>query len=187
MKKQVKNPRKAGPLFSLFLIFSIFLIFTIIMTAGATMDKLLLEREDVFRNEKGIKENSTTKEDFSYSFQEVESVDLSELPRRIKEEGVNRFFLSEVVIIDDLYTPKIHACLSDQNGMPLYSPYIYDFWSLLTYPEQMSPKIVLVRYRLLPEDNSSFQPNKSCYIKEIINEDDWMDVEKKYNFRKELF
>jgi hypothetical protein len=103
---------------------------------------------------------------------------------RLREDRIARYFLSEVELINNLYTPIIHICLHE-TGVPIYSSYIYETWSLLDYPKD-KPEIALIRYLLLPEDNDNFKPNESCYIKEIESENDWKEIEK-YNFYEYLF
>lgn len=120
-------------------------------------------------------------------FQSAEGINLPEDSMRIKEEGIDRFFLSKVVIIDNRYIPMVHACLFDKDQKPLFPLYIYDFWSSLDYPNQPPYKVILVRYRVFPEDNYFFQPDKECYIKEIETEEDWREMEEKYDFYRELF
>jgi hypothetical protein len=186
MRKINKKSGKWSRLYCFFSLFSFCFIFVLLVTMGRTINDLFLETEDVPENNVKNEESLTLNEDFSYSFQQIENVDLFEFSRRVKKEGIRRFFLSEVVV-NDLYVPKIHVCLFNQNDSPRYPHYIYDSWSSLSYPEESFPEIALVRYLLLPEDNDFFQPDKSCYIKEIVSENDWIEVNGKYKFFEELF
>jgi len=104
---------------------------------------------------------------------------------RLRETGVERYFLSDVKLIGFYYTPVIHACLFEE-GRPIHPFYIYETWSMVDYPEP-SPEIALVRYLLLPEDNSDFQPERNCYIKKIKTEQDWRELEEKYGFSRDQF
>lgn len=104
----------------------------------------------------------------------------------LKDVGIERYFLSEITLINGYYTPKIHLCLFKEEK-PIYPSYIYDTWSVLTYPDHHYPQIALVRYLLLPQDNVNFQPNKACYIKEIKEEKDWQLIKENYGFNKEQF
>lgn len=106
---------------------------------------------------------------------------------RVEEEAVDRFFLSEVVNIDNRYVPMVHSCLFNRNGDPLFPLYIYNHFSSLSYPEKPPYEVVLIRYRVLPEDDFLFRPDKKCYIEEIKSEEDWTRLEKQYNFSKDLF
>jgi hypothetical protein len=112
---------------------------------------------------------------------------LLETKIRVEEEAVDRFFLSEVVSIDNHYVPTIHSCLFDRNGEPLFPLYIYNHFSSLGYPQKPPYDVILIRYRLLPEDNLLFHPEKKCYIQEIKSDSDWTKVEKQYNFSRDLF
>ncbi len=102
----------------------------------------------------------------------------------LRESGIDRYFLTEVDFINNSYTPVIHTCLFEK-GMPIYPSYVYETWARINYPDNR-PEIAIVRYRLLPEDNNDFQPNETCYIKEIKTESDWQEIEQ-YGFRKDLF
>jgi len=104
----------------------------------------------------------------------------------LKETGIERFFLSEVELVDVYYVPTIHLCLFDK-GRPIYPLYVYESWSLLNYPEKPPPQIALVRYLLLPRDNPAFQPDKACFIKEIKTEKDWQELGEKYGFSRDQF
>ena len=106
---------------------------------------------------------------------------------RLREAGVERYFLSEVKLIDSRFTPTIHACLFREQGDPIYPRYVYETWSAVRYPEQPPAQIALMRYLLLPEDNTDFQPDGSCYIKEIETEQDWQELEEKYGFSRRQF
>ena len=106
--------------------------------------------------------------------------------QKLKKMGIERYFLSRVDLVNNYFTPLIHLCLFN-NGNPIYSQYVYETWSLVNYPDTGIPKISLVRYLLLPDDNPSFQPNKECFIKEIITEQDWQDIKIKYGFTKDQF
>ncbi len=105
--------------------------------------------------------------------------------QRLEQSGIDRYFLSEIKLINNRYTFVISTCLTDK-GNPIYPNYVYETWSMLDYPES-EPEIGLIKYKLLPEDNDSFQPNEACYIKEIKTESDWQEVEEKYGFRQNLF
>lgn len=104
----------------------------------------------------------------------------------LKETGIERYFLSEVELVDVYYVPTVHLCLFER-GKPIYPLYVYETWSLLIYPEKPPPQIALVRYLLLPRDNPDFQPNKTCFIKEIKNEKDWQELREKYGFSRDQF
>ncbi len=104
---------------------------------------------------------------------------------RLRELGVERYFLSEVKLIEARYTPVINTCLIEDNK-PLYPPYVYETRSTVYYPEER-PDTALVRYLLLPEDNPDFQPDTACYIKEIEAEADWQEVEERYGFSRRQF
>jgi len=103
----------------------------------------------------------------------------------LRETGVERYFLSEVELIDARYTPIVHTCLFAEEE-PIYPLYVYETWSMLDYPE-LKPEIALMRYLLLPEDDPDFQPDKNCFIKEIKTEKDWQELEEKYGFSKSRF
>ncbi len=105
---------------------------------------------------------------------------------RLRKSGIERYFLSEVELINLHYTAKIHTCLYER-GRPIYPPYVYDTWALVNYPEEPFPQIILIRYLLLPEDNPDFRPDKNCFIKEIKTEKDWQELKEKYGFFKEQF
>lgn len=104
----------------------------------------------------------------------------------LKETGIVRYFLSEIELIGGYYTPTVHLCLFER-GRPIYPLYVYETWSLLTYPEKPPPRIALIRYLLLPRDNSDFQPDKTCFIKEIKTEKDWQELGEKYGFSRDQF
>jgi len=106
--------------------------------------------------------------------------------QKLKKMGIERYFLSRVDLVNNYFTPLIHLCLFN-TGNPIYSQYVYETWALVNYPDTGIPKISLVRYLLLPDDNPSFQPNKECFIKEIITEQDWQDIKIKYGFTKDQF
>jgi hypothetical protein len=109
-----------------------------------------------------------------------------EILARLKKTAIERYFLSEVELIDGIYTSTIFLCLFEL-GKPIYPSYIYGTKSMSYYPNTIAPEIALVRYLLLPEDNSDFQPDKGCFIKEIKIDKDWQEVKQKYNFSKDLF
>jgi hypothetical protein len=104
---------------------------------------------------------------------------------RLREAGIERYFLTGVELIGDYYTPTIHTCLFEE-GKPIYPLYIYETWSEANYPE-LKPEISLIRYLLLPEDNLNFQPDKNCFIKEIKTEQDWQELKEKYDFSRSQF
>jgi hypothetical protein len=106
---------------------------------------------------------------------------------RVEEEAVDRFFLSKVMIVDNRYVPTIHSCLFNRSGEPIFPLYIYETWSSLSYPQKPPYEVILMRYRILPEDNLLFHFGESCYIEEIKSDRDWEDARVKYNFSKELF
>ena len=106
--------------------------------------------------------------------------------QELKKSGIERYFLSKVDLVGNYYTPLVHLCLFD-NGKPIYSQYVYETWALVNYPNTGIPKINLVRYLLLPRDNSNFQPDEKCFIKEIKTEQDWKDIQTKYGFTKDQF
>ena len=106
---------------------------------------------------------------------------------RLRETGVERYFLSEVKLIDGSFAPTIYACLFREQGDPIHPRYVYETWSVVRYPEQPPAQIALMRYILLPEDNTDFQPDSSCYIKEIKTEEDWRELEEKYGFSRRQF
>ena len=105
--------------------------------------------------------------------------------QRLQKERVERYFLSEVDWTGSSFGLRMHDCLYSGNR-PIYPFYIYETWSYLAYPDAI-PEIALVRYLLLPEDNTDFQPDKNCFIKEIKTEQDWREVEEKYNFSRNRF
>lgn len=109
-----------------------------------------------------------------------------ETMQKLKETGIERYFLSEVELINFHYTPTIHLCLFSV-GMPIYPLYLYESWSQAVYPNEPPYQIALVKYLLLPEDNFDFQPEKDCFIKEIKTEKDWQEVKEKYGFSREQF
>lgn len=104
-----------------------------------------------------------------------------DLLAKLKESGIERYFLSKVEVMNNHYIPSVYLCLF-KDGKPIYPNYIYETWSLLNYPDNLSPEIMLVRYILLPEDNANFNLDKSCFIKEIKTAKDWQEVENKYGF-----
>ncbi len=107
------------------------------------------------------------------------------LADRIKSEvnddyDIRRFFLSK---IDKDYIPAVHWCLfkNKDRMFPIYPSYVYENWGVL--PEDSpNPEVSIVTYFLLPEDNARFNPDSSCYIKEIKTDRDWEEVESNYNF-----
>jgi len=105
--------------------------------------------------------------------------------QRLQKERVERYFLSEVDGVSSSFSLRVHDCLF-AGGRTIYPLYIYGTWSYLAYPDAI-PEIALVRYLLLPEDNPNFQPDKNCFIKEIKTEQDWQEVEEKYNFSRRRF
>lgn len=117
--------------------------------------------------------------------EEIEQVSPETL-YRLREVGVERYFLSEVKLIGVYYTPMVHTCLFEKEK-PIYPLYIYETQSLAIYPEKPPPEIALIRYLLLPEDNPDFQPDKACYIKEIKTDEDWQEVEEEYGFSRRQF
>ena len=104
---------------------------------------------------------------------------------KLREAGIERYFLSEVQLIDGRFTPTVHTCLFKDDEL-IYPPYIYETNAMVIYPE-IKPEIILVRYLLLPEDNTDFQPDGSCYIKEIETDQDWQELEEKYGFSRRQF
>ena len=105
---------------------------------------------------------------------------------KLKNNGIERYFLSKVELIGNYYTPLVHLCLF-KDGMPIYPQYVYETWALINYPSNQVPKIALVRYKLLPEDNANFNLDKNCFIKEIKTSQDWQEVEEKYGFSRLKF
>ena len=105
---------------------------------------------------------------------------------QLKKVGIERYFLSEINLIASRYTSKIHTCLYNGNR-PRFPQYIYETWSMLSYPQNPPHEIALVRYSLLPVDNNRFIIDDDCYIKEIDTPADWAYVSKKYGFQKENF
>ena len=101
---------------------------------------------------------------------------------RLKESGVERYFLSKV----ENYDIIIHNCLFER-GRPIYPSYVYGTWSFVFYPEKPPPEIALVKYLLLPEDSARFQPNRECFIREIKTERDWQEIGERYNFSRNQF
>jgi len=174
--KKIK-PKKDISFFAFFVILII-----LIMIFGGLYFKFMFEQERLaLRKELGIilEEDPAVKER-----REPTS---AETLFRLRETGVERYFLSEVQLIDGRFTPAIHACLFGEEGDPLYPRYVYETWSAVRYPEQPPTQIALMRYLLLPEDNLDFQPDTACYIKEIKTEADWREVEEKYGFSRRQF
>lgn len=105
---------------------------------------------------------------------------------KLKESGIDRYFLAKIDLINGYYTPTVHLCLFE-NGDPVYSQYLYETWAIVTHPKDLTPVISLVKYQLLPEDNDDFQLDKNCFIKEIKTENDWRELKDKYGFSKDQF
>lgn len=105
---------------------------------------------------------------------------------KLKESGIERYFLSNVELMNNHYVPVIYLCLF-KEGKPIYPLYVYETWALVNYPDDLSPKVALIKYRLLPEDNANFNLDKNCFIREIRTDNDWQEMEEKYSFSKKQF
>jgi len=105
---------------------------------------------------------------------------------QLRKEGIGRYFLTKVKLINNSYIPLVNLCLF-QNGQPIYPLYIYETWSLVNYPDSLNPQKALVKFLLLPKDNKNFQLDKSCFLKEIKTDADWIEMENKYNFSQKQF
>jgi hypothetical protein len=176
-----KTSRKKELLFflSITLIVVFLFIFLIFYFRGLLKEERLIMKKELEK----IVWQKAEKGDLKIMSEEEKT--LPETFYQLKESGVERYFLSEVELIDVYYTPIIHLCLYEK-GKTVFPLYVYETWSTLYFPDQ-KPEIALIKYLLLPEDNSEFQPNKSCYIKEIKTEDDWQEINEKYNFSKSQF
>jgi len=89
-----------------------------------------------------------------------------------------KYFLSEVELVENVYMPSLVKCLVDENGNEIYVE-----WSAIYHPAYPPHKIALVRVEF---QDKGISLNKTCFIKEIITEEDWGSI-KKYNFFKERF
>ncbi len=177
---KLKKDLKKNKTFLSILIVSIILAFAvsfIFFNRIIERERLKMKRE----MEKIIWNSGQTPENLS----EREDETTPQAFQRLEQSGINRYFLSEVKLINNRYTPIINTCLTDK-GVPIYPSYIYETWSRINYPDS-EPEIGLIRYKLLSEDNDDFQPNETCYIKEIKTDSDWQEVKEKYNSHKGLF
>ena len=104
---------------------------------------------------------------------------------KLRTEAVERYFFSQVQLVDGYYIPTVNLCLYEL-GQPLYPSYVYDTFSTLYHPQNSPYQKALVRFLLLPEDNEDFRLSSNCFIKEIKSEQDWQEIES-YGFFRELF
>ena len=96
--------------------------------------------------------------------------------KQISDSG--RYFLSEVELIENTYTPALIKCLFDEEGNQIYQQ-----WSVIYYPSYPAYEVALVRVEL----NEGISLSDTCFIKEMLTEKDWLEIETKYNFSKEKF
>jgi len=108
----------------------------------------------------------------------VNALGFSELGSQdVKGSDTGRYFLSEVELTENMYTPTITRCFFDEQGE------VYRQWSAVYHPSDPPYRVVLVRVELL--ENTSL--NETCFIKEIATEEDWEEVEARYGFSREKF
>ena len=96
--------------------------------------------------------------------------------KQISDSG--RYFLSEVELIENRYSPSLTRCLFDEQGTQLYQE-----WSAIYYPADPPYEAALVRLKL----NKGISLSDACFIREIVTEKDWQEIEKTYNFSKNKF
>lgn len=186
----IKNiiSKKNKPIF-LFILTGIFFILILIILGFYFLN--LIKQERIMIRESLNTINQTTSEPNNIvsqvpAYEPYLDQGFSESFIQAQSNKIPRFFLSDIKIINSLYTPIVHTCLF-QNGEPIYPRYIYETWSSLSFPTSANPEITLVKYSLLPEDNANFQPNSDCFIKEIKTEEDWREIGQKYNFYRARF
>ena len=102
----------------------------------------------------------------------------SEKPIPEKQTDTARYFLSQVEVIENRHTPALVKCLFDEKETPLYQE-----WSAIYYPSDPPYEVALVRVEL----NEGISLSDTCFIKEMLTEKDWQEIETKYNFSKEKF
>lgn len=93
--------------------------------------------------------------------------------------GVNRYFISNVELKEKKYAPALKECLPDKEMGKLYID-----WSAIYYPSIRPYEVSLVRINFV---NKDYELDKKCFIKEIITEEDWKEVENKYRLSKSDF
>ncbi len=174
-KKEIKQEKFFLFLFSLIIILIILILF---FYFNNLIKKERLESEK--RLERLILESGKLPKNLLENQEQTSPETLNKL----RESAISRYFLSNIELINNSYTPIIQTCLY-KGGSAIYPLYIYETWSSVNYPED-KPEVALIRYLLLPGDNDNFKPNQSCYIKEIVTDNDWREIEK-YNFYKNLF
>ncbi|MEM3504145.1 MAG: hypothetical protein QW134_07985, partial [Nitrososphaeria archaeon] len=151
LRQNKKNILK-GMLVLIFILL-IIIIIKIIITRELNKIKLEINKEILLQQSSN---NSTAI---------IDSTELSpQLIEQLDKEGITRYFLSEVEVINNHYVPKVYLCLFN-NGQPLYSKYIYETWAQMNYPNNYQPKITLLKFRVLPKDNEKFHIDSSCFIK----------------------
>lgn len=97
----------------------------------------------------------------------------------IQKQESGRYFLSKVDLIENRWTPALIKCLFDEGGNE-----IYQGWSAIYYPPHPPYDAALVKVKF--QDKEIFL-DKTCFISEIKSEEEWQEVEIKYNFLKEKF
>ncbi|MGB9707515.1 MAG: hypothetical protein ACPL1D_02050 [Microgenomates group bacterium] len=166
------------------LVLIIFFLFFIILVF--IMRYLVIREIDKARYEF----NKTLLEINSYNSHNTSIIDYNatspDISLKLKDKGVTHFYLSELEKINNHYVPKVYLCLF-KNGQPIYPRYVYENWSQLNYPNNINPKVSLLKFIFLPEDDKDFIIDSKCYLKEIKTDRDWQNVKEKYGFSKELF
>jgi len=173
-KKLKKDPKLVilGIIIIFFIINSvIFIVWNYALNKKLSRIKLNVEKSLVAENQNQIIDNNVT---------------APELVSEIQKNGISRYFLTETERINNHYVPRVYLCLFN-NGEPIYPRYVYENWALLNYPNDLNPKIQLIKLILLPQDNNNFQLNKDCFLKEIKTAKDWQEVEEKYGFSLNKF
>ena len=103
----------------------------------------------------------------------------SEKPIPEKQTDTARYFLSQVDLVENRYTPSLIKCLFNNKGREIYQQ-----WSGIYYPDNPAYEVSLVRVEFNDKETSL---SESCFIKEIKTMEDWQEVETKYNFSKKKF
>lgn len=209
VKKKADNKKKgkikkikifASPLFWAFFVFLLAIVLILIANVyfknliererTVAISDFLKERLSEERAREIIEEIETTGDMIRRAEREEGEVIAPVSPSQPKDLRIERFFLSEVRLVGEYYLSTIYTCLRENEAA--YPSYIWTSWSRLDYPDPQhiqgsTPEISLARFLLLPEDNKGFQPDRNCYIKEIITDSDWAEVESKYNFSRSRF
>ena len=98
------------------------------------------------------------------------------------DSNTKRYFLSkiELDVKEKKYSPVLIKCLYDEKGNQLYQQ-----WAGIYYPDNAPYEVVIIKVEF--DKKTSLNLNDTCFIQEIITNDDWEMVKAKYNFSKEKF